>query len=81
MTVTPADVVWLPATSVATAVSTCVPLATDDVVHETLYGAVVSAAPMATPSTRNCTFAIAVASDAVAGHGDSAGDRAAGRDC
>jgi hypothetical protein len=35
VTVTPADVVWLPAVSVATAVSTRAPLATDDVIHDT----------------------------------------------
>ena len=63
---TAADVVWLPAASRARAVSVCEPLAVAVVFQLTEYGAVVSSAPSATPSSRNCTPATPTLSDAVA---------------
>ena len=55
VTVTAAEVVTLPAASRATAVRLCDPLLADVVFHGTEYGAVVSSAPSAAPSRRNCT--------------------------
>ena len=66
VTVTAADVLALPAASRATAVNVCEPLVPVVVVHETAYGAVVSNAPMFTPSRRNWTLATPTLSDAVA---------------
>ena len=54
-TVTGADTVVLPAASRARAVSVCAPFGTARVSHARPYGAVVSSAPVATPSTRNWT--------------------------
>ncbi len=66
MTVTPLDVVTLPAASRARALSVCEPLATGTVFQEMLYGAAVSSAPRLTPSSRNCTPATPMLSDALA---------------
>ena len=55
----------MPAASVATAVSACVPFATVAVFHDTLDGGVVSGAPMLLPSTRNWTFAMPLVSEAL----------------
>ena len=51
---------------VATAVRLCDPLATVLLSQETVYGLVVSAAPMLAPSTLNCTFFMPIVSVAVA---------------
>src|SRR6185436_724350 len=50
-----AEVVWLPAASRARALSVCVPLLAEALFQLIEYGAVVSSAPSATPSSRNCT--------------------------
>ena len=55
VTVTPADVVVLPAASRATAVSVCDPSVTVVVSQLIEYGDIVSAAPTCTPSTKNRT--------------------------
>src|SRR5439155_322082 len=49
------DVVWLPAASRARAESVCAPFATLVEFHAIVYGAVVTSAPTAAPSSRNCT--------------------------
>ena len=66
VTFTAADVAAFPAMSTAKAVKACAPVTTLAVFHEIEYGDVVSAAPMFTPSTRNCTLATPDESDAVA---------------
>ena len=66
VTVTPTEVVWLPAASRARAATTCVPLGTVDVVQLTVYGEAVSSAPSDAPSTRNCTPVTPTLSDAEA---------------
>jgi hypothetical protein len=66
VTFTPALVVAFPAASLATAVSVWLPLATDLVLHEKLYGELVSADPTFPPSTCNCTLATPTLSEAVA---------------
>src|SRR5262249_55460772 len=66
VTVTPADVVRLPAASRATAVSACEPLATVVVFHVKVYGATVRSAPTLAPSPPNCTPATPTLSLAVA---------------
>src|SRR5205814_3847604 len=66
VTLTVVDVAVFPAASRATAVSTCAPLAVVEVFQETEYGAVVSSAPSALPSSRNCTPATPTLSAAVA---------------
>ena len=48
---TPALVVWLPAVSLATAVSVCFALLKAVVFNESVYGAAVTAAPEFVPST------------------------------
>ena len=53
VTVTPAEVVRLPAASRATAVMVCEPLLELVVFHETEYGVAVSSAPALTPSSWN----------------------------
>src|SRR5689334_16878475 len=65
-TVTPADVVRLPAASRATAVNVCVPFAVSVEFQAMLYGLVVSSAPTLTPSILNCTPATLMLSLAVA---------------
>src|SRR5262249_36101899 len=55
VTLTPADVVWLPAASRARADSVCVPLATLVEFQAIWYGEVVASEPAAAPSTRNWT--------------------------
>src|SRR4029077_18518910 len=67
-TVTPtgADVVVLPAASLATAVSGCEPFVAVVVSHEIAYGAVVTALPRFAPSSLNCTEATPTLSDAFA---------------
>ncbi len=55
LTVTGADVVRLPAASRARAVSVCAPFETVRVSQASPYGASKSSAPLATPSTKNCT--------------------------
>src|SRR5439155_25942304 len=66
VTVTPADVFRFPAASRATAVRVCEPFPTLAVFQEVEYGANVSSAPTAPPSTRNCTPATLTLSEAVA---------------
>ena len=66
VTTTPADTILFPAASRARAVSVCCPFATPAVFHVTEYGAVVSSAPSGAPSTRNCTPATAMLSEAFA---------------
>jgi hypothetical protein len=66
VTVTAAEVVELPAASRALAVRECEPLATVVVFHEVEYGEVVSSAPSAEPSTKNCTPATPTLSEAEA---------------
>src|SRR5438093_6210998 len=66
VTVTGAEVVRLPAASRATAVRVCEPLATVVVFQETEYGDAVSSAPRLAPSTRNCTPATPILSEAEA---------------
>src|SRR5438874_7400016 len=56
------DVVWLPAASRARAASVCAPLAALVEFHAIVYGAVVTSAPTAAPSSRNCTPATATLS-------------------
>ena len=67
VTVTDADVVLRPAASRATAVTAWLPLATLDDDHVTEYGALVSSAPTATPSTRNWTPTTPMSSVALGG--------------
>src|SRR5690242_19569430 len=50
----------------ARAVSVCEPFGDEVVSHETEYGDVVSAAPRALPSSKNCTLATATSSVAFA---------------
>src|SRR6266850_7129515 len=66
VTATVPDVVVLPAASRARADSVCAPFATVTVFQLSEYGAVVTSAPSAAPSSRNCTPATATLSDAVA---------------
>src|SRR5882672_3402718 len=66
VTVTEAEVVRLPAASRATALKVCAPLPTLPVFHETENGALVSSAPSATPSLKNCTPATPTLSEAFA---------------
>src|SRR5207248_2814747 len=66
VTFTAADVAWLPAASRARAASVCAPLPTLPEFHVIEYGAVVTSAPTAAPSSRNCTPATPTLSDAVA---------------
>src|SRR5436190_388665 len=66
VTVTPAEVVRLPAASRAVAVRVCEPLPVLAVFQETEYGEVVSSAPKAAPSSRNWTPATPTLSEAVA---------------
>src|SRR6266853_4567729 len=66
VTVTGAEVVWLPAASRATAVMVCEPLAAPVVFQETEYGALVSSAPKLAPSILNCTPATPTLSEALA---------------
>jgi len=66
VTLTPALVAEFPLVSLATAVSVWLPLATEDVVQEKLYGEAVSAAPTFAPSTCICTLAIPALAEAVA---------------
>src|SRR6266849_72305 len=66
VTVTGAEVARLPAASRATAVSACDPFATLVVSQGTEYGAVVSSAPSAALSTKNCTPATPTLSEALA---------------
>src|SRR5439155_952675 len=66
VTVTPAEVVRLPAASRAIAVSVCEPLLAVAVFQETPKGAAVSSAPSAAPSSKNCTPATPTLSEAVA---------------
>jgi len=66
VTFTPALVVLFPAESFATAVSVWLPFETDVLLHEKLYGELVSAAPTFAPSTCNCTLAMPPLSEAVA---------------
>src|SRR5207237_7141356 len=60
------DVVWLPAASRARAESVCAPFATLVEFHAIVYGAIVTSAPTAAPSSRNCTPATATLSLALA---------------
>src|SRR3954447_4001291 len=62
---TDAEVVVLPASSRAIAVSMCAPLALAAVFHCIVYGGAVSSGPKASPSSRNCTPTTATLSDAV----------------
>ena len=64
VTVTGAEGVVLFDVSRATAVSVCVPFATEFVVHETVYGELVISPSMLLPSTLNWTPATATLSDA-----------------
>src|SRR5690606_11626285 len=66
VTLTPAEVVELPARSRATAVMTCAPSETAAVFHEIEYGAAVSSPPTCAPSTRNRTPATPTLSVALA---------------
>ena len=64
VTTTGEDVVVLPLASRALAVSVCDPFDVAVVIHEKLYGALVSSAPTCVPSRRNATLATATLSDA-----------------
>src|SRR5207249_1444311 len=66
VTVTPADVVWFPAASRATALRVWLPLAALVVFHDTEYGAAVTSAPRLAPSSLNCTPATPTLSLALA---------------
>src|SRR2546422_965629 len=66
VTVTPAEVVRLPAASRATAVMVCEPLLALVVSQGTEYGAAVSSAPAFTPSNWNCTPTTPTLSEALA---------------
>src|SRR5207249_2510659 len=66
VTVTPAEVVTLPAASRAAAVSVWLPLPTLVVFHDTEYGAAVTSAPRLAPSSLNCTPATPTLSLALA---------------
>ena len=66
VTTTAADVAVFPAASRARAVNVCEPLLVVVVFHATAYGAVVSSAPSAPPSSRNCTPATPTLSEALA---------------
>src|SRR5437762_3191090 len=66
VTVTPAEVVRLPAASRAIVVSVCEPLLAVAVFQETPKGAAVSSAPSAAPSSKNCTPATPTLSEAFA---------------
>src|SRR5262249_53360967 len=58
VTVTAADVVWLPAASRARADSVWLPFVVPVEFHAIWYGAVVTSVPTAAPSSRNCTPAM-----------------------
>src|SRR6266702_1817258 len=66
VTVTAKEVARLPAASRAVAASVCEPFATLVVSRATEYGAAVSSAPSAAPSSRNCTPATPTLSEASA---------------
>src|SRR6266852_3212445 len=66
LTVTVAEVVRSPAALRAIAVRLCEPLAAVLVSHETVYGATMTSAPSPAPSTKNCTPATLMLSEAVA---------------
>src|SRR5207247_10532598 len=66
VTLTGDEVVRFPAASLATAVRVCEPLPTVVVFQETEYGEAVSSAPRLAPSTRNCTPATPILSEAEA---------------
>src|SRR5204863_5648787 len=66
VTVTPAEVVELPAASRATAVSVCDPSAAVIESQVMVYGVVVSSAPIGVPSTKNRTPATPTLSEALA---------------
>src|SRR5262249_23963612 len=66
VTVTAAEVVWLPAASRATAVRVCGPLLGAVVSTEIEYGEVVSSAARSIPSPKNCTPTTPTLSDAFA---------------
>src|SRR5438128_1489585 len=66
VTVTGADVLRLPTVSCAMAVRVCAPLLAPVVFQAIEYGGVVTAAPALTPSSRNCTPATPVLSEALA---------------
>src|SRR2546422_657399 len=66
VTVTAAEVVWLPAASRARAASVCEPFDAAVEFQAMVYGAVVTSAPSAAPSSRNCTPTTAILSLAVA---------------
>src|SRR6267143_17210 len=66
VTVTGAEVARLPAASRATAVRVCEPLLAVVVSQGAEYGAAVTSAPTFTPSSRNCTPAIPMLSEALA---------------
>src|SRR5262249_34027484 len=66
VTVTPVDVVWRPAASRARAASVCAPLASIVESQRIAYGAAVTSAPSAEPSSRNWPPAPPMSSDAVA---------------
>src|SRR5207302_124316 len=55
VTITGALVVWLAAASQAIAVNVWLPIAAALVFHEIEYGAAVTSAPRAAPSSANCT--------------------------
>src|SRR5439155_27272158 len=56
VTLTPADVVTLPASSVARALIVWLPFPTEVEFHVIPYGAAVKSAPTSAPSARNCTL-------------------------
>src|SRR4051812_29654397 len=64
-TETPTEVAVFPTASRDRADSTCRPLDAVVVFHWTLYGATVSSAPSGLPSSRNCTPATGLVTDAV----------------
>ena len=66
VTVTFADVATLPAASRARAASVCAPLAVVIEFHDNVNGEVSTSAPSAAPSSRNCTPATPLLSDAFA---------------
>src|SRR5207245_9850135 len=67
VTVTAAEVVWLPAASRARAASVCEPFdAAVEFQAAIVYGALVTSVPSAAPSSRNCTPTTATLSEAVA---------------
>ncbi len=66
VTITADEIIVFPAASRALAVNVWLPLVVPVVTHETEYGAATSSDPRLTPSSKNCTPATPMLSEALA---------------